>query len=170
MDSSDVYIGLGANVGDPIAQLRRAIEELLRRGLVTEPLRRSSLYRTAPWGPVSDQPWFINAVVCGKASLPPLDLLAGLKAIERDLGRVGETVRWGPRPVDLDILLYAKVVMNTPELTIPHPRICERAFVLVPLLEIAPDLTDPIRGTSYAHYADLLTIDIGAIEKIPDAF
>jgi len=168
VDSVNVYIGLGANVGDPVAQLRRAVEELLRRGLVGEPLRKSSLYRTPPWGTVPDQPWFINAVVCGGTSLAPLDLLAGLKAIERHLGRVGETVRWGPRPVDLDILLYGRAIVNTPELTIPHPRIAERAFVLVPLLEIAPDLADPASGIPYARWADRLAADVRAIEKIPE--
>ncbi|MBM3335889.1 2-amino-4-hydroxy-6-hydroxymethyldihydropteridine diphosphokinase, partial [Candidatus Sumerlaeota bacterium] len=116
MDAIEVHIGLGANVGEPVMQFSQALDEMLRRGLLFRPIQKSSFYRSAPWGPVADQPHFINAVVRGKTLLPPHDLLAGLKAVERDLGRAEQTIRWGPRLIDLDLLLYGKVVLNTPGL------------------------------------------------------
>jgi len=170
MSLADVYLGLGANIGDPVAQLRRALDKLLRRKLLIEPIRKSSLYRTPPWGTAADQPWFINAVITGKTILPPLELLAGFKAIESDLGRQDGPPRWGPRPIDLDILLYGREVLSTPELIIPHPRLTERAFALAPLLELSPDLTDPISGIPYAHCLSSLTTQLQAIEKISSTF
>jgi 2-amino-4-hydroxy-6-hydroxymethyldihydropteridine diphosphokinase len=167
---AEVYLGLGANVGDPVAQLRYALGELLRRGVLIEPVCKSSFYRTPPWGTVADQPWFINAAVSGQTSLSPSDLLATLKAIESELGRAGESLRWGPRPIDLDILLYGREIIRTTELCIPHPRLTERAFALAPLLEIAPDLTDPISGLPYAHFLSLLTDDARTIEKLSEGF
>lgn len=166
MAAVGVYLGLGANLGDPVAQLRRALGELVARELLNEPIRKSSLYRTPPWGAVTDQPWFMNAVVCGQTSLSPLELLAALKAVERDLGRDPAAMRWGPRPIDLDILLSGREILTSPELTIPHPHLTERAFALLPLLEIAPALTDPISGTPYARCLDALSDDLHAIEKL----
>jgi len=125
------YIGLGANLGDPIATLRAARRALDAHGRVSA---TSSLYRTPAWG-VTDQPPFVNAALSLETALAPLDLLAALKAIETSLGRVA-TFRWGPRAIDLDILVYGDVRLDDPRLTIPHPRLAERAFVLVPLAEI----------------------------------
>jgi len=170
MNLESVYLGLGANIGDPVAQLRRALAEMLRRNLLLEPVRKSSLYRTPPWGGDTDQPWFINAAVGGKTSLLPRQLLAGLKAIERDLGRQDEGAQWGPRSIDLDILLYGTKVLKSPDLTIPHPRLVERAFALLPLVEIAPDLTDPHTGLCYAHHLAALADDAQAIARIVDVF
>ena len=166
MNLVEVYLGLGANLGDPIAQLRRAFSELVQRKILIEPVGKSSLYRTPPWGPITDQPCFINAAVSGRTSLQPSNLLASLKAIERDMGRQQDADRWGPRPIDLDILLYGKQVLSSPELTIPHPHLTERAFALAPLLEIAPDLADPVSGAFYSRHWSALTDEARTIERL----
>lgn len=134
-----VYLALGGNLGDRAGNLRAARRRLEEEGVTIE--RCSSLYETEPWG-VLDQPRFLNAVCRGRTPLAPEALLALAKRIEAQLGRQ-PTVRYGPRPIDIDILLYDGRTIATPELTIPHPRMKERAFVLVPLAEIAPDLRLP---------------------------
>ncbi|MEO9170350.1 MAG: 2-amino-4-hydroxy-6-hydroxymethyldihydropteridine diphosphokinase [Candidatus Baltobacteraceae bacterium] len=126
------YIGIGSNLDDPRAQVLRAIDALAAFGTLEA---RSSIYRTAPWGETR-QPDFMNAVVALQTRFDPLSLFRELKALERRFGRVETERRWGPRLLDLDVLLYAGVTKNTPDLTIPHPRLFERAFVLVPLAEI----------------------------------
>ena len=126
-------IGIGSNAGDAVANVRDAFERLAALGSVAA---RSSLYLTAPWG-VVDQPPFVNAAALLDTDLAPRALLAALKAIERDAGRV-PTYRWGPRVLDLDILTYGEERCEGPELTLPHPRLHERAFALVPLAEIDP--------------------------------
>ncbi|MGA8261089.1 MAG: 2-amino-4-hydroxy-6-hydroxymethyldihydropteridine diphosphokinase [Arenicellales bacterium] len=138
------YVGLGSNLGDGPATLRTAIAaiDLLPR---TRVARRSSFYRSPPMGVVS-QPWFINAVVQVRTRLTAPELLAELQKIERRCGRVRK-LRWGPRTLDLDILLYGDSVTSRPELTIPHPGVSSRAFVLYPLLEIAPNLEIPRMGS-----------------------
>ena len=134
-----VFLGLGSNLGDRLAHLRAALEAL-------EPAyhieRLSSVYETAPQL-VTDQPAFYNLVCAGRTSLTPHDLLRLLKELEARLGRQSR-YRYGPREIDLDILLYGDLVLETEDLTIPHPRLAERAFVLVPLAEIAPDLLHPV--------------------------
>ncbi len=137
-----VYLGLGANLGDREANLRAARERLQELGVELE--RCSSLYESEPWG-VRDQPRFLNAVCRAHTALSPQELLRLAKQVERDLGR-RPGVRYGPRPVDVDILLYDDLVLDTPDLTIPHPRLAERAFVLVPLAELAPELVVPGLG------------------------
>jgi 2-amino-4-hydroxy-6-hydroxymethyldihydropteridine diphosphokinase len=127
------YIGLGANLGDAAGTLVAARARLAQLG---ELAASSSIYRTPAWG-VTDQPDFVNAVVALDTTLAPAELLAALKSIEQELGRVA-TFRWGPRAIDLDILTYDDVRLDTPALSLPHPRLHERAFVLVPLAEIAP--------------------------------
>ena len=124
-------IGIGSNAGDAEAHVRRAFERLAETGTV---VARSSLYRTAPWG-VRDQPAFVNAAALVDTALEPRALLAALKRIEADAGRV-TTFRWGPRVLDLDILVYGGAQVAGPELTIPHAHLHERAFALVPLAEI----------------------------------
>jgi len=166
MQPTDTYLGLGANLGDPVAQVRRAVDELLGRRLLEPPVRRSSLYRTPPWG-LTAQPWFVNAVVSGRSPLPPLELLRAVKQIEKDLGRSSDEIRWGPRLIDIDILLYGRQSLSTPELTLPHPQMRRRAFVLVPLLEIAPDLLDPVTGEPYNACLDSLAAELQAIERMP---
>ena len=135
-----VYLGLGSNLGDRQANLDRALEFLsqrLRMGKV------SSIYDTEPLGD-SSQPRFLNMVCQAFTRLEPAALLALAKGIERKLGRVGKSGT--PRTIDIDILLYDDQVIDTPELVIPHPRMTERAFVLVPLVEIAPGLRHPANG------------------------
>lgn len=126
-------LGIGSNIGDPAANVRGAFERLNALGMV---VARSSLYRSAAWG-VTEQPDFINAAVLMRTALAPYELLRGLKAIEAEMGRVA-TYRWGPRAIDLDILAYDDIVLNDPQLTIPHARLHERAFALAPLAEIDP--------------------------------
>ena len=130
-----VYLALGSNQGQRLEHLRAAVAAL---GAVVVVERSSSVYETAA-AYVEDQPPFLNAVLAGDTELGPHELLAALKTIEMQMGRRAE-VRFGPRPIDLDILLYADLAIATPELTIPHPRMHERAFVLRPLAELAPGL------------------------------
>jgi 2-amino-4-hydroxy-6-hydroxymethyldihydropteridine diphosphokinase len=125
------YVGLGSNQGDAVENLARGFQALARLGNVA---RRSSLYRTQPWGK-TDQPEFVNAVALLETALSPRELLAGLKSAEARLGRVpGE--RWGPRIIDLDLLTYDEREIDEAGLRVPHPHLRERAFVLVPLAEI----------------------------------
>lgn len=133
----DATLGLGSNIGDKAANIAEAIRRLEAEGDIRI-VARSRLYRTAPWGK-TDQDWFVNACVSVATSLSPEALLARCLAIEADMGRVRKE-RWGPRVVDVDVLTYRDRVIETPSLILPHPRIAERAFVLVPLADIAPDL------------------------------
>lgn len=145
-------VGLGANLGDAAATLYDAVAALARLPGSTL-LRASHLYRTPAWGR-TDQPDFINAVALVETGLAARDLLDALLAIERSFGRVrldGE--RWGPRTLDLDLLLYGRASIESHELTVPHPRMRERAFVLVPLAEIAPGLVTGQRLSAVANQA-----------------
>ncbi len=137
------YVGLGANLGDAAATLGAALEALGRLP-GTRLLRASQLYRSAAWGPV-EQPDFINSVAMVETTQEPGALLESLLGMERDFGRdrSAAVVRWGPRVLDLDLLLYDDLVLQAPGLTLPHPHLHERAFVLLPLLEIAPDVHIP---------------------------
>ena len=131
----EVLLGLGGNLGDPAAAIAAALARLDAAGVRVT--RRSHLYRTAPWG-VTDQPDFLNLCAAAETALSPRALLGLAKRIEAELGREpGE--RWGPRVVDIDILTYGDDTVDEPGLTIPHPRLTERAFVLAPLEEIAPE-------------------------------
>ncbi len=136
--SVTVYLGLGSNMGDRQQNLDRALDLLSQRLRVT---RVSSAYDTEPVGNVN-QPRFLNLVCQVYTRLAPQALLALAKGIECKLGRTSVTQQ--PRPIDIDILFYGDLVLDTPELVIPHPRLANRAFVLVPLTEIAPDLIHPI--------------------------
>ncbi|BBD80584.1 2-amino-4-hydroxy-6-hydroxymethyldihydropteridine diphosphokinase [Aerosticca soli] len=138
------FVALGSNLGDPRGQLERACEALARLP-ATQLAARSRLYRTPPWG-MTAQPPFLNAVAMLETTLAPNTLLEALLAIERAAGRVRGTERWGPRTLDLDLLHMEETVLDTPELTLPHPRIAERAFVLLPLADLAPDLVLPGLG------------------------
>ena len=148
------YVALGSNLGDPVGTLKDAIENLAAlRGSLLKAV--SSLYRTAPIG-LKHQPDFINAVVALDTRLPPMELLEELFAVEAAFGRQ-RGIKNAPRTLDLDLLLYGDQVQDDPQLTIPHPRMHERAFVLVPLAEIAPDTFIPGRG----RVADLLAACAG---------
>jgi 2-amino-4-hydroxy-6-hydroxymethyldihydropteridine diphosphokinase len=135
-----VYLSLGSNLGDRSANLARATERLSSADLRV--LRASSVWETEPRD-LPDQPWFLNQVVEVQTSLFPRQLLQRLHRIEREMGRVRTTPK-GPRPIDLDILLFGRAVVNAPDLEIPHPRMKERRFVLEPLAELAPDLRHPV--------------------------
>jgi 2-amino-4-hydroxy-6-hydroxymethyldihydropteridine diphosphokinase len=133
----DATLGLGSNIGDRVGNIKQAIEHLTADGAVKLVLR-SRFYRTAPWG-VTDQDWFGNACVAVKTSVSVRELLRRCQAVESDMARV-RTRRWGPRNIDVDILTFRDLKIDEPDLIVPHPRIAERAFVLVPLKDIAPNL------------------------------
>ena len=135
-----VYLGLGSNIGDRTQHLVEACATLHRHPAITVHAV-SSLYHTAPVG-FTAQDWFLNAVACLHTTLSPQALLCVTQATERRLGRV-TTLRWGPRVIDIDLLLYDSLQVHTPYLTIPHAALHERRFVLVPLAELAPDLQLP---------------------------
>jgi 2-amino-4-hydroxy-6-hydroxymethyldihydropteridine diphosphokinase len=132
------YVGLGSNLGDREATIRRAAELVGAR-------RLSSLRETEPWG-YEDQPPFLNAVAELDATEDPRVLLERLLAVERELGRTRDGPRWGPRTIDLDLLVYGEIQVDEPGLTVPHPRLHERTFALEPLAELAPELVVPGHG------------------------
>ncbi|MDA0733764.1 MAG: 2-amino-4-hydroxy-6-hydroxymethyldihydropteridine diphosphokinase [Chloroflexi bacterium] len=147
------YLGLGTNLGSREINLSRAVQSLTTSQTV-QIVRSSSIYETAPWG-YTEQPNFLNCVVEVNTWLSPVELLELAKQIENDLGRE-ENFRYGPRLIDIDILLYGNDTVHLchPDLEIPHPRIAERAFVLVPLSELAPDIMHPTLNISLAHLSD----------------
>jgi len=156
------YIALGGNLGDPRRQLLDAVDALARLPS-TRLLRRSRLYRTPPWG-MLEQPPFINAAALLDTGLAPHDLLDALLAIEQRAGRV-RAERNGPRTLDLDLLHMEGVRLDDERLTLPHPRIAERAFVLLPLADLVPDLLLPGQG----RVADLLaTVDTQGCECLAE--
>jgi 2-amino-4-hydroxy-6-hydroxymethyldihydropteridine diphosphokinase len=158
-------VGLGANLGEPLATMRAAV-----RAIEREPGARveaaSQVYATAPVGP--PQPEYRNAAVRVAYEGDPEALLDALLAIETRLGRVRREgdVRWGPRVIDLDLLWVDGVTRDGPRLTLPHPRLRERAFALVPLVEVAPDARDPRTGELYAEIVSKLTIPAGSLSAV----
>ncbi len=149
------YIGLGSNLDDPVKQLRKALDEL-RRMPGSSLLRQSSFYRTAPWGSV-EQPDFVNAVAEVRTVLAPGELLDELLNIERRAGRVRGGEQWGPRIIDLDLLVHGDSKIDEDGLCVPHPRMLERAFVLVPLAELDASLRLPEYGCIADHLVQLDT-------------
>ena len=159
---SMVYIGLGSNLADPRAQVEGGLRALA--GLANTRLVRSSrLYRSAPWGR-ADQPEFVNAIAELDTALAPQNLLDALLAIERQAGRERDATRWGPRVLDLDILAYDDLVLDTPGLHLPHPHLHERVFVLMPLCEIAPQLQIAGKGRVDVLLAQLDAATCRALE------
>ena len=141
------YVGLGANLGDREATIRRAVALVDELGGVAV-VGVSSLRETEPWGPV-EQPRYLNGAVALETDLRPRELLDALLDVERRLGRArDDEERWGPRTIDLDLLLYGHLVLDEPGLDVPHPRLHERRFALEPLAELAPDALVPGRGTA----------------------
>ena len=157
-----VYLSLGSNLGDRQANLRNAIGRLLELGYVEEV---SSLYETEPVE-VTDQPWFLNCVVAVRTDLVPREFLAGVLEIERSMGRE-RTQPKGPRNIDIDILLYGAATINTPTLTVPHPAMAKRRFVLEPLAEIAPEATHPVLKKTVRELRDALPKSGAQAKRIP---
>jgi len=156
MEAVTVYLGLGSNLGQRDANLTRAIRLLGQpfdsaQGERVEPLRVSSIYETAPWG-YTEQPFFLNCVVEAETTLPPALLLQSVQVVEKAMGRK-PGIRWGPRVIDVDILLYGSLTIDQPDLQIPHPRISQRAFVLIPLAELAASLIHPTLQLAIADLA-----------------
>lgn len=146
------YLLLGSNLGDRKATFLLAMAQLSALGSITA---HSSLYETKPWGK-TDQPDFLNQVFVLETDLEPSALLNKILSIERDLGRIRETP-WGPRVIDIDILLYGNQVIQTQELTVPHPQLIHRRFALVPLAEVAGEVIHPVTGLSIQQHVQVCT-------------
>jgi 2-amino-4-hydroxy-6-hydroxymethyldihydropteridine diphosphokinase len=158
---AEALLGLGGNLGDVRETLDRAVQLLCEQKDIRL-LARSSDYRTPPWG-VEDQPAFLNLCLNVATDLPPHDLLHRAQAIEIKLGRDRSTERrWGPRAIDIDLLAYDDLMLHDPELTLPHPHLFERAFVLAPLVEIAPERVIASRRIRDA----LAALDMTGIERL----
>jgi len=153
-----IYLALGTNLGDRLANLRAALAALPPSVVCRQ---SSPIYETPPWG-LTDQPAFLNMVLRGETDLEPAALLEHLKRLETELGRA-PAVRWGPRLIDMDILFYDDLILDIPGLTIPHPRLHERAFVLVPLADIAPDLVHPVLGKPVREL--LVAVDTTGVKR-----
>lgn len=156
---STIYLSLGSNLGDRYANLQRAVGELNKLLKITA---ISPVFATEPWGDV-DQPPFLNICVAAIGNLPPHELLHQIKRIESDMGRAPAR-RWGPRLIDIDILFYDQIVIEDEEMTIPHPRLAERAFVLAPLAVINPDLRHPQTGLSVQEMLE--RVDTAGVERM----
>ena len=156
------YIGVGANLGEPQQQVRSALAAIRDWG----PGRASPLYRTEPLGD-PDQPWYINAAIELETALAPRALLDALHELERAAGREPGRVRWAPRRLDLDLLLYGDVLLDEPGLVVPHPELARRRFVLEPLAALAPQAVDPRSGKRISELLGALD-DPLRVEKLPD--
>lgn len=157
------YLSIGSNIGDRLTHLMNAVHALHTFNR-TSVLKISSVYETEPVG-YTDQANFLNIAIQIETALNPLELLAVCQGIEIELGRVRD-IRWGPRIVDLDILLFNQDIIDIETLTVPHPRMHERAFVLIPLLEIEPFITHPVTKTCYSEGEALEDDGVVLLEKV----
>lgn len=144
MDMEAVGIGLGSNMGDRLNNLRTAVQLLKNAGFIVK--RQSDVFETPPFG-VKEQPYFLNACLLAESDMGPMEILRLLKSIELKIGRK-RRMRWGPREIDLDILFMDNLIYRDDELTIPHPRLQERPFVIVPLFQICPKWKHPLLGVT----------------------
>lgn len=160
---STIFLGLGSNLGDRQANLLAAAQSLPPKITLTA---SSPIYETEPWGYL-EQAKFLNQVLQANTSLSPLELLTYLKAIEKEIGRT-PTFKNGPREIDIDILLYDDVILESPDLTIPHPRLHQRAFMLIPMNDLAEDLIHPVHLKTIRHLlADIDTAGINTYVPNP---
>ncbi len=160
---ANILLALGGNLGRRCENLARA-RALLAQSLTIHAV--SPLYETEPWG-VIDQPDFLNQALLAETDLTPAALLTLVKRIEMEMGRDFSTIRYGPRPIDIDILGYDDLILRSPGLTIPHPRLPERAFVLAPLNDIAPDWVHPVLGLTVEEM--LAQVDVSGVERWGEA-
>lgn len=151
---AEVYLGLGTNLGDKEANLRAAVERIKRIGEVTS---LSAFYVTAPWG-FSSENSFLNAACCVETTLSPYEVLEETQTIERELGRIAKSILgvYNDRLIDIDLLLYENIILDSTRLVLPHPLMVERRFVLEPLAEIAPDKVHPVLGKAIKNLLSLL--------------
>lgn len=163
MHPMEIYLGLGSNIGDREAQLRTAVVALGQEGVTVR--RSASLYATEPRD-FEPQPWFLNTVVEVRTLLEPEALIQHCLEIERKAGRMRDQSK-GPRPIDIDILLYRDRLIDQPNLIVPHPRYRQRRFVLVPLAELVPNLSDPVCGLTMQQLLDLCP-DTGEVRRYGD--
>ena len=166
MDEVPVFIALGANLGEPEAQIVEAVERLATVGL--RPVARSRLYRSAPIGPPG-QPDYLNAAVEVRTSISPEAVLAKTQSIEQAMGRI-KTVRWGPRVVDIDIALYGGQTIDTPDLTVPHRELANRRFVLAPLADLDSDRVVPGANRTIGELLRALGPDDGTLTVFKTAW
>ncbi len=148
MPTHRAVVSIGSNLGDKLAHLRRGLS-LLESSGAARIIARSRFFRTRPVD-FHDQDWFVNAAVLLQTQLAPRPLLAALKAVERQVGRTQQTVRFGPRVLDMDIVFYDALTLESPDLTIPHPRMHKRRFVLMPICDIDPEIVHPVLHKSMA--------------------